>query len=138
MGYTIYWKWKGGKKPKEWFICIQRKVEMKYRETLCEMMIDDGESLFDVCSGWGPFPFERKEEYFHEDFVGKMLNESEFQFCKTARKLYDSAVKEALIEAQKLSDNAWEVTCDDGGVYLKDTILELGKDGTWVPRSGES
>ena len=133
MGYTIYWKWKGGLRPDAWIKRIQKKVEMKYREALVAILVEDGETLFDVWSGGGSLPLKNEDDYFHESFSGSMLNRSEFHFCKTARKVYDKAVKLALVEAQKLSGNVWRITCDEGGSYTEDTVLVEDENGTWLP-----
>jgi hypothetical protein len=131
MGYTVYWKWKGGQRPDSWFSHVQKKVEERYQEALHEILTGDGNSLLSISlDAKAP---RLKDKYFHESFCGSMLGTAEFEFCKTARKLYDLAVKKALVEAQRLSDNAWEITCDDGGHYTKDTVLRVSKDGIWIP-----
>ena len=131
MGYTVYWKWKGGHQPDSWFSHVQARVEERYQEALREILTEDGKSLLSI--SLDSKAARLKDKCFHEGFSGSMLNKSEFEFCKTARKLYDWAVKKALVEAQRLSDNVWEITCDDGGHYTKDTVLRESKDGTWIP-----
>ena len=129
MGYTIYWKWTGGKKPMEWFRKIQRDVDAAYRLALLDIQTSDGKSLYEIFMLCKTLPVE----HFYEGFAGEMMTDSKFSFCKTARRSYDLAVKKALIHAQWLSGNAWEITCDDGGEYKKDTVLVEGGCGTWLP-----
>ena len=75
----------------------------------------------------------RRHEWFHEDFVPEFLGRVGVGFCKTERKRYDLAVKLALVEAQRLSGDAWEVVCDDGKEYRGDTVLVCGEWATWLP-----
>jgi len=43
-------------------------------------------------------------------------------FCKTARKAYDYVVKLCLIKIQEITNNAFEITCDDGYSYYKEGL----------------
>jgi hypothetical protein len=112
---------------------IQSRVQEAYERALRAIVTKSGVALWDVLHLSGPGTASRRDEYFHESFSGEMLSCAEYNFCKTARKKYDLAVKMALIEAQRLSDNAWDITCDEGGKYDKDTILIQGDWETWLP-----
>ena len=136
MGYTVYWKWKGTRPiwPSRLHE-IQLAVDVVFRKALANIKTDSGRTLLQVSERC--LETQRREpEYeacFHETFFGSDLTMAKFGFCKTARKPYDKAVKLALIEAQRLSDNAWDITCDEGGAYTKDTALVLGPHDTWLP-----
>ena len=41
----------------------------------------------------------------------------------TARQKYDKIVKQALMKCQEITDNAFNITCDDGFDYFKDKIV---------------
>jgi hypothetical protein len=132
MGYTVYWRLEKSIPDKELKL-IQEAVQLKYEIELKKISVDTNYTLFDLSMDIRTKDYDI-EEYFHESFSGEMLYSIGLNFCKTARKLYDKAVKLALIKAQELSNNAWEITCDDGGIYTKDTILELSKHETWLPK----
>ena len=134
MGYAIYWRWKGSAKINDKRLTdIQNRVQSTYEQALRATITHSGIALWEILHLSGSGSGLRRNEYFHEGFSGQMLGRSEFNFCKTARKKYDLAVKMALIEAQRLSDNAWDITCDEGGKYDKDTILIQSDWKTWLP-----
>jgi len=109
MGYTIYWQI-GNNIPKAKLEKIQKEVQKHFGNEIKKLGLDNIKP-------------EKKDEFFHESFSGEMLGNDRFGFCKTARKKYDKAVKSALIKAQKLSGNAWNVHCDDGCVYTKEGVV---------------
>ncbi len=66
----------------------------------------------------------------HETF-GIALGDSDFDFCKTAEKPYDSAVTASLIHAKKIFGDAIEITSDgnwndwEGGRLLYETVFDI-------------
>lgn len=52
----------------------------------------------------------------------KELTIGKLYFCKTARKIYDRYVKEALMIIQRITNNKLEVSCDDNFYYYSDKI----------------
>lgn len=138
VGYTVYWRLReGAVLSDERLGRIHELVGEAYRKALAAIVVGDGVSLLDVLTGRSLLGYVRKNEWFHEAFVPECLGRHGVGFCKTERKRYDLAVKMALVEAQRLSDNAWEVVCDDGCTYLGDTVLVNREWDTWLPAQPE-
>ena len=114
MGYTIYWK-------------IKRKLsqsELKKAQDKTMKVFDRELKKLNIYS----YKKDWNGKYFHESFSKNMIANDDFQFSKTARKKYDKAVKIALIELQKTTNNAYDITCDDGFEY-KSTGIYLSGEG---------
>ena len=132
MGYTVYWKNKKRLSSTK-LIAVKKAVMKTFR---LELKKDDLLKKWDDWNkAWtkGRCPYEL-DKYFHEGFTASMIGNRDFEFCKTARKPYDGAIKKALIKLQKLTNNAYDISCDDGGKYFADTVLEKTVWGNWVPK----
>lgn len=136
MGYTVYWKNVRKLSPTE-VIRVRRQVMQTFENELKkDRLFSKWQAWHEMCDK-GDFrskKFGQLDKYFHEGFGPSMIGNSDFEFCKTARKPYDRSVKKALIKLQKLTKNAYRITCDDGGKYRSDTVLRKTEWGNYVPR----
>jgi len=103
MGYTIYWQ------PKRHF----SQAELS-RFNLIFKREYEKQIGFIKSKGLSTEKYEWAEN---------PMTNNEFEFMKTARQPYDFAVKKALIEVQKASNNGYKITCDDGFSYTKDGLF---------------
>jgi len=124
MGYTHYWKTKGG-------ITLDYVKFHTFQEgvkQIIEIAIDAGIDLEVDSSPANYVSFNGPNELGHESFIFEKTLE-EFNFCKTAGKPYDMAVVAVLIHAKKIfgdditikSDGNWDDW--EGGRFLYETTF---------------
>jgi len=147
MGYSIYWATKKGRQltKEEVEKCVNAikqivqehkdivKIEFKGKAELNKWNInfngydDDGHETFCFYSYYNENPAEMvlealdSDREFNGDYIS-LNGELRGAFCKTARKQYDYVVKLCLIKVQEITDNAFEITCDDGWEYVKEGV----------------
>ena len=134
MGYTHYWTFKKPKSIKSRHAEIESRYQLAMRQ--CQRIVKAYQSQYekgDDCRLSGPSAHTRVNDYLgvkfngcrgndHEDFVlaDHWSSNSEFNFCKTARKPYDQVVIACLITLHH---------------YLGDNLVDIGSDGyasEWV------
>ena len=104
MGYTIYWK------P------TKKLSDSKLKQLNREWMLTYNLEL----SKLKALGMDTQVYEWNGD---EPLTNNEFNFMKTARTPYDYAVKKAFLKIQKLSNNVFEVTCDDGFKYTSEGLI---------------
>ena len=143
MGYTIYWNTKKGKSitKEETEKCVEaiKQIIEKHKDIVEIEFIgkaelnkwninfngigDDAHETFCFYSYYNESPSEMimkafEDREFNEDFIslsGKLGR----TFCKTARNPYDEVVKECLIKIQEITNDKFDIICDDNFVYTK-------------------
>lgn len=66
------------------------------------------------------------DRHFYEDVPDCCSIEKDMNYIKTDRRLFDIAIKKAILAVQKKFDNPLESHCDDGFVYDKRGITFTG------------
>jgi len=104
MGYAIYWK-------------AKRKFTKEELDSFNKVWNDAYKSATDSIAKKGL-------STSHYEWSGPTpMSNKEFEFMKTARIPYDFAIKKALIAVQKISNNGYQITCDDGLQYFDYGLL---------------
>lgn len=113
MGYTIYWECKKAITKDEARLIVQeiRKL-INDNSSIIKIDIEETEYNNDYA-----ITFNGIDDNSHETFCFKINSEKEkekfgFQFCKTARKPYDTYVKKALLIIQNITNNKLKISCD--------------------------
>lgn len=104
MGYTIYWEAKRDF-TKQQLNKMNMAFMLEYNKVISRLK----------AKGMDTGKYE---------WVGNNpMSNKNFEFIKTNRIPYDYAVKKALIEVQKVSNNGYKITCDDGFKYIKSGLI---------------
>lgn len=64
--------------------------------------------------------------YFHEDAMDCCFIDRNFNFNATDRKIYDIAIKKAILAVQRKFNDPLKASCDDGFIYTKNGIKFTG------------
>ena len=149
MGYTIYYKTRKNKylTKEEVAECVSaiRQIIQKHSKIVhiefkgkaednkwninFNGYEDDGHETFCFYSYYNENPAEMvlealdSQREFNGDYIS-LNGELRGAFCKTARKQYDYVVKLCLIKVQEITDNAFEITCDDNLEYTKEGVRD--------------
>jgi hypothetical protein len=143
MGYTLSWNTKKGKSitKEETEKCVEaiKQIIEKHKDIVEIEFIgkselnkwninfngigDDAHETFCFYSYYDKSSAEMimgvfEDREFNEDYIspsGKLGR----TFCKTARKPYDEVIKECFIKIQEITNNKFDINCDDGFVYTK-------------------
>lgn len=149
MGYTIYYKTREGEivTKEEVRKCVEEIkklveenkdiIDYEFPEAVDKYNVnfngvnEEGETF---CF-YSDYKDNRKEEILdkieNKEFNpnGLVRGKLDFNCCKTHRNGYDRFVKTALMKIQEITNNKFEVTCDDNYIYEKDGIYEEGGEG---------
>ena len=134
MGYTVYFELVK-EVPESVLAVARQKAKRAYEGALSHLSSPTGKTLERVRRDARERRGNDNEyrECFFESFYPESIGEHAFDFVKTGRRVYDFAVKKALIEFQKATGDALRVRCDDGCEYTSGTVLGMTPYGSAIP-----
>lgn len=157
-GYTIYYKTRKKVSKEEVAECVEAIKEI-IEENKEIVVIDYPDEVNKYNINFNGFGDEGHETFcfdsnYKEDIREEIIDNLEdvkqkdsgvifngelgFCFCKTARKKYDKVCKLALIKIQEITNNKFEISCDDGysyektGIYKTKYSKDVGSRGEFV------